>query len=102
MREKMLQAIRYFMDNLEAVNELHHPNDMRRLYDIALLACLSNSNIPYDEMREEFDKVLIERGLNKVRFEEDYPEYVKTLEIAFDVINRIKDKVSIPSDFRFF
>ncbi|MBQ8220927.1 MAG: hypothetical protein IJZ31_06950 [Bacteroidaceae bacterium] len=101
MKEKMLQAIHYFMDNLEAVNELHHPNDMRRLYDIALFACLSNSGVPYEEMREEFEKALIERNLNEERFEKDYFEYIKTLEIAYDVINRMRNKIAIPSDFRF-
>ena len=89
------------MENLEVVNELHHPNDYRRIYDIALIACLEDKSIPYDEMKEEFDKALDERGLNRDRFEKAFPEYIATLEIAYDVINRMKDKVSIPSNFRF-
>ena len=101
MKEKMLQAIHAFMDNLEAVNELHHPNDFRRLYDIALLACLSDSGIPYDEMQEEFEKILTERALNRERFEKAYTEYIRTLEIAYDVIYRMRNKIAIPSDFIF-
>ena len=101
MREKMLQAIRSFMDNLEVVNELHHPNDYRRIYDIALMACLGGQVIPQDEMREEFERALDERGLNRGRFEKAFPEYIATLEIAYDVINRMKDKITIPTNFRF-
>ncbi len=101
MERSLTQAIRSFMENLEVVNELHHPNDYRRIYDIALIACLGDKGIPYDEMREEFEKALNERNLVKDRFEEAYPKYITTLEITYDVINRMKDKISIPSNFRF-
>lgn len=101
MKEKMQQAIRCFMNNLEAVNELHHPNDYRNIYNIALIACLCEQSIPYDEMKEEFEKAINERSLNRDRFEEAYPKYITTLEIAYDVISRIKDKVPFPSNFKF-
>ena len=102
MKEKMQQAISNFMDDLKVVNELHHPNDYRKLYDIALFAYLYNSQIPYDAMNEAFNKVLEDKSLDRELFEKFYSEYIKTIEIAFDVIKRMSDKIDIPSDFKFF
>ena len=56
MDQKLEQAIKCFMDNLESVNELHHPNDYKRLYNIALIATLNGTGVPYDELKEAFDK----------------------------------------------
>jgi hypothetical protein len=102
MNKNLEQAVKLFMDNLEVTNELHNQNDYNRLYNIALLASKSGEGIPYDKMREEFDNAIHERELNKNRFELAYPKYISTLEIAYDVINRIKeDKIIIPDTFRF-
>ena len=100
--DNLEQAIKNFMDNLETVNELHHPNDYRRLYNIALIASLNGKNIPYDEMKEAFDKAINDREMNRKRFETAYPKYIQTIEVAYDIFNRIKENdYTISSDFRF-
>lgn len=101
MNKELEQAIKFFMDNLEVVNELHHQNDYNRLYNIALIASVNGENIPYDKMEEEFNHAVDERKLNRTRFEAAFPEYIKTLRIAYDVINRMKKHVNIPEKFRF-
>ena len=102
MNAKLEHAIKLFMDNLEVVNELHHQNDYNRLYNIALIASVNNENIPYDKMKEEFNNAINARNLNRMRLEVAYPQYISTLEIAYDVINRIKEKqITIPENFRF-
>lgn len=90
------------MDNLEVVNELHHPNDYCRLYNIALLASVNDEELPYDEMKEEFDNAINERQLNIERFNSAYPQYIQTLEIAYGVIDRLRrNHIEIPNKFRF-
>ena len=90
------------MDNLESVNELHHPNDYKRLYNIALIATLNGTGVPYDELKEAFDKAVNDRDLNRTRFETAYPDYIYTIEIAYEIFSRIKqNNYSISSDFRF-
>ena len=102
MDKKLEQAIQSFMDNVEGVNEIHHPNDYNRLYNIALYASLIGKGFPSDKMKEAFNKALNERKLNKERFEKAYPEYEETARIAFDVINRMREKdIQIPASFRF-
>ena len=102
MNAKLEQAVKLFMDNLEVVNELHNQNDYNRLYNIALIASVNNENIPYDKMEEEFNNAIDERNLNRTRLESAYPEYIHTLTIAYDVINRMKNKqIIIPENFRF-
>lgn len=102
MNAKLEQAVRFFMDNLEVLNELHNQNDYNRLYNIALIASVNNELLPYDKMEEEFNKAIEERNLNRTRLETAYPKYINTLEIAYDVINRMKEKqIIIPENFRF-
>lgn len=102
MDQKLEQAIKCFMDNLESVNELHHPNDYKRLYNIALIATLNGTGVPYDELKEAFDKAVNDRDLNRTRFETAYPDYIHTIEIAYEIFSRIKqNNYSISSDFRF-
>lgn len=102
MNAKLEQAVKLFMDNLEVVNELHNQNDYNRLYNIALIASVNNENIPYDKIKEEFNNAIDERNLNRTRLEAAYPKYINTLEIAYDVINRMKKKqIIIPENFRF-
>lgn len=101
MSRELEQAIKFFMDNLESVNELHHQNDYNRLYNIALIASLSDEGIPDDKMREEFNHAVNVRNLNRDRFEAAFPKYLQTLGIAYDVINRMKKHVAIPEKFRF-
>ena len=67
MNAKLEQAVRFFMDNLEVVNELHNQNDYNRLYNIALIASVNNELLPYDKMEEEFNKAIEERNLNRTR-----------------------------------
>ena len=101
MNRELEQAIKLFMDNLEVVNELHNQNDYNRLYNIALIASVNGENIPYDKMEEEFNHAVDERHLNRKYFEAAYSKYIHTLEIAYDVINRMKKYVDIPEKFRF-
>lgn len=102
MNAKLEQAVKLFMDNLEVVNELHNQNDYNRLYNIALIASVNNENIPYDKMKEEFNNAIDERNLNRTRLDAAYPEYIHTLTIAYDVINRMKNKqIIIPENFKF-
>lgn len=102
MNKDLEKEIMNFMDNLEFVNELHHPNDYRRLYNIALIACKNNEVIPYDLMQEKFNNAISERKLNEERFCLAYPEYIHTLEIAYDILKRMFDMhVVFPESMRF-
>lgn len=102
MNAKLEQAVKLFMDNLEVTNELHNQNDYNRLYNIALIASINNEPLPRDKMEEEFNNAINERNLNRIRLEAAYPQYISTLEIVYDVINRIKEKqIAIPENFRF-
>lgn len=101
MSNDLEKVIQFFIDNLEQTNELHHPNDYRRLYNIALVAVSNNEQIPYDEFKSMLYNAVKERSLNKELFEATCPKYIDTLVIAYDIINRMKEKhVVIPNSLR--
>lgn len=101
MNEKILKEIEKFMHNLSAVNELHHPNDDRRLYNIALEAVKANEGVPRDEMRKEYDKAIKEQKLNSELYNQFYPKYINVLERAFDILYRINEKQPFNENFKF-
>lgn len=101
MEESLRSAIEQFMSYLSTVNDLHNSNDKCRLYNIALEAVKIGHPVPRDEMKELFEKAIEEQGLNKTVFNDFYLDYIGTVEIAHDVIERINSKNPIPSDFRF-
>lgn len=101
MSNDLEKEIQFFIDNLEQINELHHPNDYRRLYNIALVAVTNNEQIPYDEFKSMVCNAVEERQLNRELFESACPKYINTLVIAYDIINRMKEKhVVIPNSLR--
>ena len=102
MTTDLEREILSFYENLEQINELHHPNDYRRLYNIALIACCNNEKIPYDKMKKCLECAIKERNLNRCRFELAHTQYISTLEIAYDIIKRMKEQqVVIPNNMRF-
>ena len=101
MEKSLRSAIEQFMSHLSAVNILHNSNDKCRLYNIALEAVKIGHPVPRDEMRELFEKAIEKQGLDKTIFNDFYPNYIGTVEIAHDVIERINSKNPIKSDFRF-
>lgn len=101
MSDKVQNAIDNFMSNLTAVNNLHHPNDERRLYNIALEAVRASRPIPRDEMRSTFEDAVREQNLNSSLFEEYFPKYLKVLERTYDILSRIHSAYPINESFRF-
>lgn len=102
MSNDLEKEIQFFIDNLEQINELHHPNDFRRLYNIALVAVSNNEQVPYEEFKSMVSNAVETRHLNRELFDDAYPKYINTLEIAYDIINRMKNKnVDIPNNLRF-
>ena len=101
MNEKILEDINNFMSNLTAVNKLHHPNDERRLYNIALEAVRSGVGVPCKEMRSAFERVVKEQNLSENLFNDFYPEYIQVIERAYDMLSRLNMKKTLDEDFRF-
>lgn len=101
MSDKVQEAIDNFMSNLTVVNDLHHPNDERRLYNIALEAVRASRPIPRDEMRSTFDEAVRQQNLNSSLFEEYFPKYLKVLERTYDILSRIHKGSPIVESFRF-
>lgn len=101
MTENLKKVIDNFMSCLREVNELHHPNDYRRLRKIALEAVRAEEGIPRDEMEEAFQREITEQKLNKELFEKYYLEYISTLEIMYDTLQPLYKMGLIPEDFNY-
>lgn len=101
MTENLKKAIDNFMGYLSTVNDIHHPNDYRRLCKVALEAVRAEDGIPRDEMEEAFHREVTEQKLNKELFEEYYTEYISTLEIMYDTLLPLYNKGLIPEDFNY-
>lgn len=101
MNDKVLQEIDLFMSNLSMVNELHHPNDERRLYNIALEAVKANEGVPRDEMWIAFENAVEVQELNVELFTQYYPKYINVLERAYDILNRINQEQPFDEHFKF-
>ena len=101
MNDKVLKEIDNFVFTLSAVNDLHQPNDERRLYNIALEAVRADAGVPRDEMRAAFEEALKAQNLNQDIFEKFYPKYINVLERAFDILRRIHEKQPFMDNFRF-
>lgn len=97
MTNKTDYWVKEFMSNLLIVNELHHPNDYCRLYNIALCAVRNGESIPYDMMKEVFYETIEQQNLNRENFESYYDKYIKVLEIVYDILNRINSKIPLNS-----
>ena len=91
----------FFQIRLRAINDFHHPNDERRLYNVALEAVREGTGLPEEKFRKAFDDEVKVENLNKAIAETWYSEYLKNLKCAFHILSRMHDKGAIPKDFIF-
>lgn len=91
----------FFEGRLRAINELHHPNDELRLYNVALQAVRERTGIPEEKFRCAFEKEVKEENLNPELAETWYPEYLNILQYAYRILSLINEKNAIPNDFKF-
>ena len=103
MNEKISQSIENFFSYLSAVNELHHPNDEKRLYNIALEAVRFGEVIPRYEMQQVFEKQLKEQNLENRRteFEIYFQQYISILERTYEILKQLNKVIEIPKTFYF-
>ena len=91
----------FFKGRLRAINKLHHPNDERRLYNVALESVREGTGLPEEKFRSAFDKEVKDEGINAELAEEWYTDYLEVLENTYSVLKIMYAKDVIPKDFTF-